>query len=127
MAPSKSEIEKICESAGAPLQLRDGHIAYALIALGFTTALLLLSSHAELGQETASTNAMTFLTTMIWTKMAEINQNGGVDGVQIDLCLDPNAGDGGRSEAEKKKVNDFLAACRWLQACDSARHCSVVA
>ena len=122
MAPSKTEIEKICESAGAPLPLRDGYIAHVLVELGLTTALLLVSCHAELGQETPTSAAMTFLWTMIWTKMAEVNANGGVDGVQIDMCRDPNGADNGYSEAEKKKVNDFLSAYRWLQVCGSARY-----
>ena len=121
MAPQKAEIEKICESAGAPLPLRDGHFAYTLMALGLTTALQLVSCHAELGQETPTAAAMTYLCTLIWTTMNEINANGGVDNVPIDLCPDPNAGDAGRSDVDKQKVNDFLSACRWLQVCHRTR------
>ena len=113
MAPL-TETAKICDSGGAPLMLKGGAFAHVLNSLGWGTALLLVSSHAELGQEAPPADAMSFLYTAIYTKMQELNAVGGIDGVPIDMPLDPN-GDGSGSVEEKKKLSDFKAACRWLQ------------
>lgn len=115
MAP-KTEISKICDSGGAPIPLKGGPFAHTLEELGMSTALLVVSCHAELGQETPTAAAMEYLCTLIWTKMGEINSNGGIDGVMIDTCADPNADASALSVEEKKKLDDFKAACRWLQA-----------
>jgi len=113
MAPM-TETAKICDSAGAPLLMKGGAFARILNSLGWSTALLLVSSHAELGQEAPTAEAMTYMHTAIYAKMLEVNNSGGIDGVPIDVPPDPN-GAGGSTEEEKQQLNDFKAACRWLQ------------